>query len=109
MGFLTDITEWGWPQAPPRKLVFRDDNPKLPHTLPRYLPVDVDRRLTAVLAERPGNELAAAALRLQRSRRTANRGATRPGTGLRARPARPWQLAEDPAREAGDRADGPDR
>ncbi len=46
-GFLTDITEWGWPDAPPRKLVFRDDNPKLPQTLPRYLPVDVDRRLTA--------------------------------------------------------------
>ena len=66
-GFLTDITEWGWPQAPARKLLFRDDNPKLPHTLPRYLPVDVDRRLTQALAEQPGNELAAAALRLQRS------------------------------------------
>jgi integrase len=65
--FLTDITEWGWPQAPPRKLLFRDDNPKLPQTLPRYLPVDVDRRLTTSLIERPGNELAAAALRLQRS------------------------------------------
>ncbi|HEX5349638.1 MAG TPA: tyrosine-type recombinase/integrase [Pseudonocardiaceae bacterium] len=67
MGFLNDITEWGWPQAPPRKLVFRDDNPKLPQMLPRYLPVDVDRRLAQVLSERPGNELAAAALRLQRS------------------------------------------
>jgi integrase len=67
MGFLTDITEWGWPQAPPRKLVFRDDNPKLPQTLPRYLPVDVDRRLSQALTERPGNELAACALRLQRS------------------------------------------
>ncbi|MGH3939006.1 MAG: tyrosine-type recombinase/integrase [Pseudonocardiaceae bacterium] len=67
MGFLTDITEWGWPQAPPRKLMFHDDVPKLPHTLPRYLPVDVDRRLTEVLTERPGNELAAAALRLQRA------------------------------------------
>ncbi len=67
MGFLTDITEWGWSDAPPRKLMFRDDNPKLPQTLPRYLPVDVDRRLTDVLTERPGNELAAAALRLQRS------------------------------------------
>jgi integrase len=66
MGFLTDITEWGWPEAPPRKLVFRDDNPKLPQLLPRYLPVDVDRRLAEVLAERPGNELAACALRLQR-------------------------------------------
>jgi integrase len=67
MGFLTDITEWGWPEAPPRKLMFRDDNPKLPQTLPRYLPVDVDRRLTEALTQRPGNELAAAALRLQRS------------------------------------------
>lgn len=66
-GFLTDITEWGWPEAPPRKLVFRDDNPKLPQTLPRYLPVDVDRRLAEVLTEQPGNELAAAALRLQRA------------------------------------------
>src|SRR5262249_31906884 len=24
MGFLTDITEWGWPDAPPRTLMFRD-------------------------------------------------------------------------------------
>jgi integrase len=66
MGFLTDITEWGWPEAPPHRLVFRDDNPKLPQPLPRYLPVDIDRRLAEVLAEQPGNELAACALRLQR-------------------------------------------
>jgi integrase len=66
MGFLTDITEWGWPEAPARKLLFRDDNPKLPQTLPRYLPVDVDRRLIEALTERPGNQLAACALRLQR-------------------------------------------
>ena len=66
-GFLTDITEWGWPEAPPRRLVFRDDNPKLPQALPRYLPVGVDRRLTEVLARQPGNPLAAAALRLQRA------------------------------------------
>lgn len=65
--FLTDITEWGWSEAPARKLMFRDDVPKLPQVLPRYLPIDVDRRLTAALTERPGNELAAAALRLQRS------------------------------------------
>jgi hypothetical protein len=50
-GFLTDITEWGWPEAPPRKVVFRDDVPKLPNLLPRYLPVDVDRRLTQALVE----------------------------------------------------------
>jgi integrase len=66
MGFLTDITEWGWPQAPRRKLMFRDDIPKLPQTLPRYLPVDIDRRLTEALSDQPGNPLAAAALRLQR-------------------------------------------
>ncbi len=66
-GFLADITEWGWPEAPGRKLLFRDDNPKLPQPLPRYLPVDADRRLAEALASRPGNELAACALRLQRS------------------------------------------
>lgn len=66
-GFLADITEWGWPDAPPRKLVFRDDTPKLPRALPRYLPVDVDRRLTEVLTTHPENTLAAAALRLQRA------------------------------------------
>lgn len=67
IGFLTDITEWGWAEAPTRKLLFRDDNPKLPQVLPRYLPVDADRRLTEVLRDRPGNELAACALRLQRA------------------------------------------
>ncbi|MEV6928135.1 tyrosine-type recombinase/integrase [Dactylosporangium sp. NPDC051485] len=67
-GFLTDITEWGWPDAPPRRLVFRDDIPKLPRVLPRYLPIDADRRLTEELQRPgPGNELAACALRLQRS------------------------------------------
>jgi integrase len=67
-GFLTDITEWGWPDAPTRRLVFRDDIPKLPKVLPRYLPVDADRRLAEQL-RRPGagNELAACALRLQRA------------------------------------------
>jgi integrase len=66
-GFLADITEWGWPEAPARRLLFRDDNPKLPQVLPRYLPADADRRLAEELRERPGNELAACALRLQRS------------------------------------------
>ncbi len=65
--FLDDVTEWGWEEAPARKLLFRDDVPKLPQVLPRYLPVDVDRRLTEVLTTNPGNELAAAALRLQRA------------------------------------------
>lgn len=65
--FLTDITEWGWDAAPPRKVIFRDDIPKLPQVLPRYLPIDADRRLTAALTEHPVNPLAALALRLQRS------------------------------------------
>ncbi|WJK35495.1 hypothetical protein [Solwaraspora sp. WMMA2065] len=67
-GFLTDITEWGWPDAPTRRLVFRDDIPKLPKVLPRYLPVDADRRLTEQLRKpSTGNALAACALRLQRA------------------------------------------
>src|SRR5690625_3620306 len=65
--FLTDITEWGWDAAPRRKVIFRDDIPKLPKVLPRYLPLDADRRLTAALTEHPSNELAALALRLQRA------------------------------------------
>lgn len=65
--FLTDIAEWDWDAAPPRKVLFRDDIPKLPHVLPRYLPIDADRRLTAALTEHPDNELAALALRLQRA------------------------------------------
>ncbi|WP_448074086.1 tyrosine-type recombinase/integrase [Georgenia yuyongxinii] len=35
--------------------------------MPRYLPLDADRRLTAALTDRPANELAALALRLQRA------------------------------------------
>lgn len=65
--FLTDITEWGWEAAPPRKVIFRDDIPKLPRVLPRYLPLDADRRLIAALSDHPANELAALALRLQRA------------------------------------------
>lgn len=65
--FLTDITEWGWDAAPARKVLFRDDIPKLPQVLPRYLPVDTDRRLTAALTDHPANPLSARALRLQRA------------------------------------------
>ena len=65
--FLRDITEWGWDAAPPRRVLLRDDIPKLPQVLPRYLPIDADRRLTAALTEHPENELAALALRLQRA------------------------------------------
>ncbi len=64
--FLSDITEWGWVDAPPRRLVFRSDIPRLPKPLPRYLPLDVDRRLGEALE---GSEfrLAADALLLARA------------------------------------------
>jgi integrase len=64
--FLTDITEWGWDDAPARRLMFSADVPRLPRALPRYLPVDAGRRLTTALHQ-PGNELAAFALLLQRA------------------------------------------
>jgi site-specific recombinase XerD len=67
IGFLTDISEWGWPEAPPARVIYRDDVPKLPRPLPRYLPIDEDRRLMQILIDKPGNALAAAALRLQRA------------------------------------------
>lgn len=64
--FLAEITEWGWDDAPPRRLIFTSDLPRLPRPLPRYLPVDADRRLSAALAGSP-NRLAADALLLQRA------------------------------------------
>ena len=64
--FLTDITAWGWEDAPARQLIFPGDIPKLPRVLPRYLPVDADRRLAGALRESP-YELAACALLLQRA------------------------------------------
>ena len=64
--FLSDISEWGWIDAPPRRLIFRSDIPRLAKTLPRYLPLDVDRRLGEALE---GSEfrLAADALLLARA------------------------------------------
>lgn len=64
--FLSDITEWGWDDAPVRQLIFRSDMPRLPQPLPRYLPVDADRRLGEVL-ERSRHRLAADALLLARA------------------------------------------
>jgi integrase len=64
--FLADITEWGWPDAPLRRLVFKSDIPRLPHPLPRYVPPDADRRLAEALKTSP-NRLAADALLLQRA------------------------------------------
>ena len=65
-GLLTDITAWGWADAPARQLIFPGDVPKLPKVLPRYLPVDADRRLAGALRASP-NRLAACALLLQRA------------------------------------------
>jgi integrase len=64
--FLTDITEWAWPDAPPRRLVFTRDVPKTPRPLPRYVPVDADQRLTQALHDSP-NRLFADALLLARA------------------------------------------
>lgn len=64
--FLTKISEWGWPDAPPHRLLFRSDNPRLPRPLPRYLPVDADRKLSHELLV-SGYRLAADALLLQRA------------------------------------------
>jgi site-specific recombinase XerD len=63
---LEDITEWGWPEAPPRRLVFVRDSPRLPHPLPRYLPPDADRALTRALEASP-NRIRADALLLLRA------------------------------------------
>jgi integrase len=63
---LNDIAEWGWPEAPSRRLVFRSDIPKLPRPLPRYLTPDLDRRLTTAL-QGSRDRLAADALLLARA------------------------------------------
>jgi len=65
-GFLFDITEWGWDDAPTRRLIFRSDVPRLPRPLPRYLPVDCDRRLGEALSQ-SDFRLCADALLLQRA------------------------------------------
>jgi len=64
--FLADIAEWGWDDAPTRRLVFRSDIPRLPRPLPRYLPADADRRLSEAL-DRSEFRLAADALLLARA------------------------------------------
>jgi hypothetical protein len=35
---IDDIIEWGWHEAPVRRLIFARDIPRLPRALPRYLP-----------------------------------------------------------------------
>ncbi|MGH9069074.1 MAG: tyrosine-type recombinase/integrase [Acidimicrobiales bacterium] len=63
--FLEAMGEWGWPEAPPRRLVFPRDAPRLPHPLPRYLPPDADRALVAALEASPNRLLADALLLLR--------------------------------------------
>jgi integrase len=63
---IDDINEWGWAQAPGRKLVFARDVPRLARPLPRYLPPDADRQLSAALHASP-NRLRADALLLLRA------------------------------------------
>jgi site-specific recombinase XerD len=64
--FLDAIAEWGWPEAPARRLIFPRDAPRLPHPLPRYLPPDSERVLIAALEDSP-NRLYADALLLLRA------------------------------------------
>lgn len=64
--FMREITEWGWPDAPGRQLLFRSDVPRLPRPLPRYLPPDSDRMLAQALMQ-SSNRLAADALLPQRA------------------------------------------
>jgi integrase len=63
---LDAMTEWGWEEAPNRRLVFERDSPRLPRPLPRYLPPDSDRRLVEALEASP-NRLSADALLLARA------------------------------------------
>ena len=62
---IDDIIEWGWAEAPPRRLVFTRDIPRLPRALSRYLPPDADRALAAALHASPHRLLAAALLLLR--------------------------------------------
>jgi hypothetical protein len=55
-GLLTDITAWGWEQAPGCLLIFPGDIPRLPKVLPRYLPVDAGRRLGDALRASPNQQ-----------------------------------------------------
>lgn len=60
--FLNDIGQWGWPEAPARRLVFPRDTPRRTRPLPRYLPAE---RLTEAL-EQSSETLASNALLLCR-------------------------------------------
>jgi integrase len=63
---IDDVIEWGWAEAPTRRLIFSGDIPRQPRALPRYLPPDADRRLSEALHASP-NRLRADALLLLRA------------------------------------------
>ncbi len=63
---LSEIADWGWDEAPSRKLIFSSDHPRSARPLPRYIPVDANRRLVASL-EAFAYRLAANALLLARA------------------------------------------
>lgn len=48
--FLDDISSWGWPEAPTRRLVFSSDIPRPPKLLPRALDPGDDAALMAAVA-----------------------------------------------------------
>jgi len=64
--FFEAMAEWGWAEAPPRRLIYERDAPRIPHPLPRYLPPDEDRAVVRALEASP-NRLRADALLLLRA------------------------------------------
>ena len=62
---LEAMTEWGWQDAPGRRLIFDRDSPRLPRPLPRYLPPGDDRRLVDALEASPSRLRADALLLLR--------------------------------------------
>jgi hypothetical protein len=83
---LDDITVWGWQQAPPRRLVFAADVPRLDQPLPRALAPDVDAAVMNAVAhlDDPFARVGLSVLR-GAARRRAARPRTRQHRRLRAR------------------------
>jgi len=59
---LEAMAEWGWEEAPARRMIFDRDSPRLPRPLPRYLPPDADHRLARALESSPSRMIADALL-----------------------------------------------
>ena len=104
---LNDIGEWGWPEAPTRRLIFRADIPSCPGRCPATCPPSPTVAWPQRWRPRP---TASPPTRCCSTRhRDADRRAGRPRAGLRPRDPRPRRLAESPAGQARHRADGPPR